>query len=150
MIKFIILAAFIYCMNTFSQNSNADALKKADIEFSNLSRDSGVKDAFIAYTAENGVLLRPYMMPIVGFDAVKKFMEEGDSNFQLTWEPLYADVCLSGEMGYTYGIYTLVFKDGNGIEKSSRGTYVSIWKKDKNGNWKFVLDTGNPGLEPKK
>jgi hypothetical protein len=31
-----------------------------------------------------------------------------------------------------------------------KGTYVSIWKKDENGNWKWVLDTGNPGLEPKK
>lgn len=150
MIKFIILAAFFYSMNTFSQDSNADALKKADIEFSNLSKDIGVKDAFIAYTAENGVLLRPYMMPIAGNEAVKKFMEEGDSNFKLTWEPLYADVCISGEMGYTYGIYTLVFKDETGTEQSRKGTYVSVWKKDKDGNWKFVLDTGNPGLEPKK
>ena len=137
-------------MNLLAQDSNADALKKADIDFSNLSRAKGVKEAFIAYTAENGVLLRPFMMPVVGYDAVKKFMEDGDSNFQLTWEPLYADISTSGEMGYTYGLYTAVYKDEKGIEQSTRGTYVSIWKKDKDGNWKFVLDTGNPGLEPKK
>ncbi len=137
-------------MNILAQSNIADDLKKADIEFSNLSKEKGVKEAFIAYTAENGVLLRPFMMPVVGYDAVKKFMEEGDSNFQLTWEPLYADVSVSGEMGYTYGLYTAVFKDEKGVEKSSRGTYVSIWKLDNQGKWKFVLDTGNPGLEPKK
>ncbi|NOS86203.1 MAG: nuclear transport factor 2 family protein [Ignavibacteria bacterium] len=150
MIKYLILLPSIICMNILAQGSNTDALIKADIEFSNLSREKGVKEAFIAYTAENGVLLRPFMMPVVGYDAVKKFMEDGDSNFQLTWEPLYADISTSGEMGYTYGLYTAVFKDEKGVEKSSRGTYVSIWKKDKHGNWKFVLDTGNPGLEPKK
>lgn len=137
-------------MNILAQGSGTDDLKNADIDFSNLSREKGIKEAFIAYTAENGVLLRPFMMPVVGYDAVKKFMEEGDSNFQLTWEPLYADVSESGEMGYTYGLYTAVFRDEKGVENSGRGTYVSTWKKDKNGNWKFVLDTGNPGLEPKK
>lgn len=150
MIKYLILFPSIICMNILAQSNIADDLKKADIEFSNLSKEKGVKEAFIAYTAENGVLLRPFMMPVVGYDAVKKFMEEGDSNFQLTWEPLYADVSVSGEMGYTYGLYTAVFKDEKGVEKSSRGTYVSIWKLDNQGKWKFVLDTGNPGLEPKK
>lgn len=137
-------------MNIFAQGSNSDVLKQVDIQFSNLSKEEGVKEAFLAFTAENGVLLRPFMMPVVGYDEVKKFMEEGDSNFQLTWEPVYADVSTSGDMGYTFGLYTAVFKDSKGVEQTNRGTYVSIWKKDKEGNWKFVLDTGNPGLEPKK
>ena len=25
------------------------------------------------------------------------------------------------------------------------GTYVSIWKKDESGNWKYILDSGNQG-----
>ncbi|HAX49119.1 MAG TPA: DUF4440 domain-containing protein [Ignavibacteria bacterium] len=150
MIKYIILLSSFICMNIFAQGSNADALKKVDLEFSNLSKEKGVKEAFLVYTAENGVLLRPFMMPVVGYDEVKKFMEEGDNNFQLTWEPVYADVSASGEMGYTYGLYTAAYKDEKGVEQSTRGTYVSIWKKDKDGNWKFVLDTGNPGLEPRK
>ncbi len=106
-------------MNIFAQGSNADALKKVDLEFSNLSKEKGVKEAFLVYTAENGVLLRPFMMPVVGYDEVKKFMEEGDNNFQLTWEPVYADVSASGEMGYTYGLYTAAYKDEKGVEQST-------------------------------
>ena len=33
-----------------------------------------------------------------------------------------------------------------GEEVTREGTYVTIWKKDADGNWKFVLDTGNQGL----
>jgi len=27
-----------------------------------------------------------------------------------------------------------------------KGTYITIWQKQANGNWKFVLDTGTQGL----
>ena len=30
-----------------------------------------------------------------------------------------------------------------------RGTYVTIWKKDADGTWKWVLDSGNEGLGEK-
>ena len=31
-------------------------------------------------------------------------------------------------------------------EKYTRGTYVTIWQKQTDGSWKFVLDTGTQGL----
>jgi len=46
-------------------------------------------------------------------------------------------------MGYTYGIYALALNQNDSL---SFGTYVSIWKKQKDGTWKFVLDSGNEGL----
>ncbi len=153
MIKYIILSTALYCLNSYSQmdiQNGKDALKKADTDFSDLSKEKGVKEAFLTYAASDGVLLRPFTMPIAGYEAVKKFLEEGDSNFQLTWKPLYADISISGELGYTYGTYSLVFKDEAGAEQTRVGTYVSIWKLDADGKWKFVLDTGNTGLEPKK
>ncbi|MEO8512638.1 MAG: DUF4440 domain-containing protein [Ignavibacteria bacterium] len=127
-----------------------DALRQTDIDFSELSKQKGMKTAFLTYAADNAVLLRAYTMPIAGYDAVKKFLEDGDTNFQLIWAPLYADISTSGELGYTYGTYSLTFKDESGTEQTRYGTYVSIWKLDSEGKWKFVLDTGNPGLEPKK
>jgi ketosteroid isomerase-like protein len=155
--KTLIITALFCCLIcphlTYSQmdkQQQIEALKQADVDFSNYSKEKGVKDAFISYAASNAVLLRPFMMPVAGYDAVKKFMEEGDANFTLTWAPLYGDVSDSGELGYTYGLYELTFKDEKGEEQLRKGTYVSIWKKDSNGSWKYVLDTGNPGLEPKK
>ena len=47
----------------------------------------------------------------------------------------------AGDLGFTYGIYNLEIKD-----TVLKGTYVSIWKKQKDGKWKFVLDSGNEGV----
>jgi ketosteroid isomerase-like protein len=79
----------------------------------------------------------------------EKFFSKPDSGYTLTWQPLYADIAQSGELGYTFGIYELKSKNQEGKEMLENVTYVSIWKKDQSGNWKFVLDTGNEGLGPK-
>jgi ketosteroid isomerase-like protein len=129
--------------------SEIEKIKQTDIEFSNLSKEKGMKEAFLAYLDIYGTLLRPNMMPVVGYENVKKLLEEGDTDFTLTWEPLFGDVSSSLDLGYTYGTYTLNFNDKSGTPQTRRGTYVSIWKKQSDGKWKFVLDTGNPGLEPK-
>ena len=64
-------------------------------------------------------------------------------------EPLFADISGSLELGYTYGIYELTIKSKEANPQVHKGTYLTIWKKDKYGNWKFVLDTGNSGLGEK-
>ena len=64
-----------------------------------------------------------------------------DSSYTLTWNPGGGEIATSDNLGYTYGIYKLATKD-----TIFRGTYVSIWKKQKDGKWKFVLDSGNPGI----
>ena len=139
-------------MLSYSQNdleSVKETIKKTDIEFSDLSKVKGMKEAFLAYAAYDGVLLRPYMMPVVGYDNIKKFLEDGNTDFTLTWAPLFADVGSSLDLGYTYGTYEITFKDEAGVSQTRKGTYITIWKKQTEGTWKFVLDTGNPGLEPK-
>ena len=128
-----------------------DELIQVDIDFSNLSKEKGMNFAFLEYVADDGVLLRPFTYPIVGKENIsKEMLSSDDKNLQLTWSPLYGDVAASEEMGYTYGTYEMKIKKDDGAEEIRKGTYVSIWKKNKAGKWKFVLDTGNPGLEPKQ
>ena len=121
-----------------------------DREFSMASKSFGVNKAFLSYVADDGVLLRTNNPPIVGKKTMQeKFFSRPDSGYTLTWEPLYADIAQSGELGYTFGIYEFKTVDKDGKQILENGTYVSIWKKDAAGSWKFVLDTGNEGLEPK-
>jgi ketosteroid isomerase-like protein len=122
-----------------------EAIKKTDIDFSAFSQQKGMKAAFIQYLDSGGVLLRPDHYPIIGKEAVQYLQKVNDSSFTLTWEPAAAEMSGSGDLGYTYGIYTFRNKD-----TAFQGTYVSIWKKQPDGNWKFVLDTGNPGVAKQK
>jgi ketosteroid isomerase-like protein len=126
-----------------------EAVMQADRDFSKMSAEKGMNTAFIAYAADNGVLLRPKSQPIVGRENIRMHMaRNSDKDIRLTWSPAYADIAASGDMAYTYGTYLMEALDVEGKSVTAEGTYVSIWKKDEKGFWKFVLDTGNPGLKP--
>jgi len=121
-------------------------LMEVDREFSRLSIEKGAHEAFLGYIEDSCVLLRPNRYPVIGRKKIEEMYSQPDKSFTLSWEPLYCDISESGELGYTYGIYTVNMDSPEGDLVKKEGTYVTIWKKDINGNWKFVLDTGNQGL----
>ena len=118
-------------------------MMEADREFSKMSAEKGMKTAFIEYLDSNGILLRPGHLPIAGADAIDYLIQQNDSDYTLTWEPRNGAVAKSGDLGYTYGVYALRPSQKDTV---IYGTYVSIWKKERNGYWKYVLDTGNEGI----
>ena len=138
---------FIVClMLVISCNRNAktivEQLFDVDRNFSDSAAKIGFNKAFIEFAHPDAVLLRENSMPVAGKQAITNIYEKADTTgIRFSWEPLAGDIAESGELGYTYGIYTL--QVDTIVEK---GTYVSIWKKDDNGNWKYVLDSGNEGL----
>ena len=115
-------------------------IQQTDIDFSNFSKEHGMRKAFLQYIDDDGILMRDNAMPIVGASAIDYIASRNDSSILLTWEPRGGDVAASGDLGYTYGVYEM--KDSANTQK---GTYVTIWKKQPNGKWKFVLDSGNQG-----
>jgi ketosteroid isomerase-like protein len=119
----------------------------ADKAFSKLSADKGMKTAFMEYIDSNGVLLRPNEMPIVGANAIDYLSQQDDKDYTLVWEPRGGDIAQSGDLGYTYGVYRMQPKV---LDTTIFGTYISIWKKQADGTWRFVLDSGNEGLNIEK
>jgi len=124
-----------------AEKKSPEEIIKADEAFSDLSRKAGMKRAFIEYIDNEGILLRPNHSPIIGANAIDFLSQVNDSSYTLTWSPGGGEIATSGDLGYTYGIYKLEMKD-----TVLKGTYVSIWKKQKDGKWKFVLDSGNDGI----
>lgn len=122
-----------------------DKLKMMDADraFSKMSEEKGMKNAFLEYIDSNGVLLRPNQLPLLGADAIDFLIRQNDSSFTLKWEPKGGMVAQSGELGYTYGVYALKPSDKDTM---MYGNYVSIWKKQSNGSWKYILDSGNEGI----
>lgn len=121
-------------------------LMETDMDFSNKSLESGMNEAFLSFIGDDCVLLRPNRNPIIGRSMIEEFFSRPDTSFTLSWEPLYADVSASGDMGYTYGIFTANMYSPEGELVIKKGTYANVWKKDKDGRWKFILDTGNQGI----
>ncbi len=119
------------------------ALLKADKDFANLSAEKGLKEAYLENIDSNGVLLRTNHLPIAGADAVDFIIGLKDTGYTMVWKPSKAMVAASGDMGFTYGIYEI---KSSMIDTSLYGTYVSVWKKQGDGKWKFVLQSNNDGL----
>ncbi len=139
------------CSIPLDLEKEKQALMNADIEFSKLSGEKGMNEAFFTCLAKDGVLLRPNSLPIEGIEAIKeRLSKSSDDNFTLTWKPTFAEVSKSGDLGYTYGIYEFNTTDQNNIPLIAKGTYITIWKKQIDGTWKVVLDTGNQGIGPEK
>ncbi len=144
----IALLVFVSCKNYGKKEPRSDAFAKmemmdADRAFSKMSEEKGMKNAFIEYLDSNGVLLRPNRLPIAGADAVDFLIQQNDTDYTITWEPRNGAIARSGELGYTYGIYALRPSKKDTV---IYGTYVSIWKKEADGTWKYVLDSGNEGI----
>ena len=145
---FVTVLLLASCIFPKKKEPQADAFAKmemmdADRAFSKMSEEKGMKTAFIEYLDSNGVLLRPNHLPIAGADAVDFLIQQNDTDYTMSWEPKNGVIAKSGELGYTYGIYALRPSTKDTV---IYGTYVSIWKKEKGGRWKYVLDSGNEGL----
>lgn len=144
---FLLTGMCFSCQNKKPEPENIDyktAMIEADRNFSRLSKEKGMKHALMQYIDNKGVLLRPNTIPIAGGDAINYISMGIDTSFTMTWEPNGGSVAKSGELGYTYGVYSL---KPNNKDTVFYGTYVSIWKRQPDGKWKFVLESGNEGIE---
>lgn len=142
-IYLFLMLFLIACNGNMDVSVVEEELIRTDNEFSELSLEKGFINAFETYCAEDGVILRPQQMPVIGKNAVVAIMSNSDdSQIQLGWEPQFARASNSGELGYTYGLYTIRNLNDSILV---RGTYVTIWERTEVG-WKFLLDSGNEGL----
>jgi ketosteroid isomerase-like protein len=124
--------------------ANPKVLMDADLAFSDYSLKHGIHNAFIEFAHDSVVLLKPKQMPIVGKQSlIDSYSGKSDSGLVLTWKPETATISQSGELGFTYGIWTLIARGD-----TSKGTYLTVWKKNSAGQWKYAADTGNDGIKP--
>ncbi len=155
LLKFYVMSSLIIislsCSAPPDTEKEKQAMLKADNAFSDLSKKRGANEAFLTYMAEDAVVLQPGSYPVKGKDKIKKeVFSVSDAGYTLTRRPSFAYVSESGDLGYTYGTFEVQTIDKEGKPAYLRGTYLSIWRKDENGNWKIVLDTGNQGLGEEK
>ena len=99
----------------------------------------GSKDAFLEY----------FSPAAVGFadgqpgSAREQIAKNPDppKDLQLIWEPRFGDVAASGELGYLTGPVRNVRASRDG-GRPRFSNYASVWKRQKDGSFKVVMDVG--------
>ena len=113
---------------------------KTEKAFSEMAVNEGIPKAFLAFAAENAVLKRGNKL-IIGRDAIKgHFNGQNLSEAKLEWLPDFVDVSIAGDLGYSYGHYTLTTVDSLGESTDNTGVFHTVWKRQESGEWKFVWD----------
>ena len=108
----------------------AQTASGADLTFAALAQATGsMQQAFTAYAAQDAVQLAGTM--VFGRDAIHDLLERAPL---LRWRPLAEEA--AGDLGYTVGAWET---------GSRRGNYLTVWRLQSDGSWRFVLDGGVSG-----
>lgn len=99
-------------------------------------------EGFASWFAEDGVALGNGEAPLIGKVAIAKSANWSPQIYQLVLTPTDALMGPSGDMGYVWGHFEGHSKDANGNPVETSGRYITIWRRQPDGNWKLILDAG--------
>ena len=136
------LALLCFCCAAMAA-SREDVLLQADKDFAKAAAARGA-DGFLSYFAEDATILPKGGAPLTGRAKLGEAFREtwAQPSYSLAWTPLKAELAKSGELGYTYGTYERKrIVDGKPVTET--GKYVTIWRRQKDGSWKVIVDMGN-------
>jgi ketosteroid isomerase-like protein len=143
----LLIILIVYgCNSDMSQEKIIEQWKNEILEtekqFDAMAQKEGISKAFLAFAAEDAVLMRNNNLTIGKTDIRKRFDTQGSSNdnASLSWKPDFVDVSKSGDLGYTYGQYKYTVTDSLGNTSTNEGVFHTVWKRQPDGDWKFVWD----------
>ncbi len=128
------------------KKSALQAMVDTERAFAKMSEDQGTRPAFMAFIADDGILFRP--TAVKG----KQWMSEhplppSDKRPLLGWYPVVAGIARAGDMGYTTGPWE--YKSGiDDAKPVAWGHFLTVWKKQADGQWKFAVDLGISNPQP--
>jgi ketosteroid isomerase-like protein len=116
--------------------------------FAKMSEEQGIRPSFMAFIADDGILFRP------GAVKGKQWMIDhplpaSQKRPLLSWQPTFADISLAGDMGYTTGPWQYK-ADIQDAQPVGWGNFLTVWKRQPDSSWKFVIDLGISNPRPDK
>jgi ketosteroid isomerase-like protein len=105
---------------------------EAERAFARAARTDGVNAAFLRYSAPDALVFQPEPT-----NAKAALAANPIPAIALKWWPAYAGIAASGDLGFTTGPYVA----GAG-ERQGFGWYFTIWRRQPDGSWRWILDHG--------
>lgn len=95
--------------------------------------------------AEDAVYLPPHHGAVHGRDAIREYLKAPlnhgvtDLKFEVTY------IRQEGDLAYDVGRYTMTIPQDGG-RKQDRGKYLTVWKRQADGQWKIAADAWSSDL----
>lgn len=135
----VIAALFVSALASQQKSlraSDLDAMVNAERAFARTAAEKGTRDAFLAFMADDSIVFAPG--PVNG---KASWSARPARPGLLSWEPTYAHISAAGDMGYDMGPWE--FRPKGAEDKPvAFGHFMTIWKKQPDGTFKWTLDLG--------
>lgn len=120
-------------------------LMAVDRAFNAMVQEDGAAEAFAHFAGDGALQFANGQEPAAGREAIAAYWARASQGAEIAWEPEAAQVSARGDMGWTWGRGTATV---NGATTTTR--YVTVWRRDYEGRWRFVADIANRGPAPSR
>jgi ketosteroid isomerase-like protein len=126
-----------------SNTGALESMRAADVQFSADAMKLGTGVAFGRYAAADAQIFSGPGEFISGPHAIAESFGPPTEKNTLVWHPVHGEIAASGDLGFTVGnaVFTGVREDGAKLERFSK--YLTVWKKQRDGSWRYVVDGGS-------
>ena len=112
--------------------------------FCAMAQTHGLLAAFQHFAAPDVAFIDTDPRQWRGPAAVRERIGPDQPGVKLTWSASFTDVSDDGTLGYNYGRYEWRGPGADGKERIGTGWFLTIWKRQPDGSWKYVMDNGAP------
>jgi ketosteroid isomerase-like protein len=126
----LIVCALLSATSALAVTPSPAEIEKAERAFAADGLSLGVRDSFLKHMADDAIVFHP------GPVNAKAFYEKRPSSKtpKLEWWPQKVVIARSGDLGLSVGPWAIDGKRG--------GYYATVWRKNADGQWKWIYDGG--------
>ena len=119
-------------------------LAKMEDAFCAMAKEKGIRAAFEYFAAPDVAFVDTDPRRVRGLAAVRERMGPDQPGVSVTWSAMFTDVSDDGTLGYNWGRYEWRSPGADGKERIRTGFFLTIWKRQPDGSWRYVMDNGAP------
>jgi hypothetical protein len=118
----------------FHPTANPSALVAAELAFARTAQEKGQWTAFRDYAADDAVMFVPQQVR-----AVEWLKKQANPAQAVKWQPYAVWMSCDGSLAVTKGAWQ---------RPTGVGYFTTVWRREKNGSYKWVLDQGDSLAQP--
>ena len=118
-----------------------------DTAFNEMAQTIGIPEAFAHYLHKDALNLNGGYDGVPGAEVVAVYKQRRET-LQMKWWPIASEIAASRDLGYTWGRFIEHVNHDDGTVEEIFGKYITIWKKNAEGEWKSLTDMGSLDEKP--
>ncbi|HEY7964990.1 MAG TPA: DUF4440 domain-containing protein [Steroidobacteraceae bacterium] len=139
-----LLAALAACQGGADPGHAEAEIRAADAHWLAAARAHDLERT-LSYWSDDVILMQPGSAPLVGKDALRKYVKESFAipDFSISWVIDRVWIAKSGDLAYATGTDEISLTTPDGKHVVEHNDSVGIWRRGPDGAWKCAVDIWN-------